>query len=883
MKQRRLLPRIPVVVFMLCMLVMFQGTLAFAESGNKTILILNSYHQGYTWTDQEVAGILDALRRELPDAQPLIEYMDRKRSPDERSLQRLREQYRLRFGQGGIGVVIVTDNAAFDFAVKYRSELFPGAAIVFCGVNGFSDDMLAGQKQITGVVEDLDVSGTIDLAVQFHPTARQMVVIADASDSARAIRKQIEQAFPRYITRLHFSFLEDFTVDEVVDTVRTLPRDSIILMSEFNRDRNGRVFSHEEAVSIISKAAPVPLYSLWSMSLGKGIVGGKLLSGVVQGRFAGTMAAQLIKGTDIDELPIIRQSPTSPMFDYTQLVRFGISPALVPEGSRVINEPVLQVERRTATFVIGAAVLLLLSTVALLVSILKRRRIERKLRLSEEKFSKAFHSSPDWFAISTLAEGRYLEINDGYVRATGYSRDEVIGKTALELGIWANPGDRQVMVDALLKTGEMKNHEVQFRTKSGDVVTMLRSSELITIDGTPCTISVGRDITNYKRMEEQLHKAQKLESLGTLTGGIAHDFNNMLTAIIGYGDLLALKLGPEHPQRAYVDQILATAKKATTLTQSLLSFGKRQQLQVENINLNDVVMNMKNLLRRIMREDIEIRLLLSDEALAGYMNSGQLEQLIINLATNASDAMPNGGVFAITTKTGMIDEAFVRSYGFGKEGMYAILSISDNGIGMDGKTRDRIFEPFFTTKGVEKGTGLGLAMVYGIVKQHDGFIHVYSEPGSGTTFKIYLPLSEQPLPRKAGVVEPLQSPPRGTETILVAEDEEYVRDLMRELLTEYGYRVIEATDGQLAVEHFRACREEISLVILDVIMPKLNGREAYEEIRKIKPDVKSIFVSGYTDDIIDQRRILEEGLIFISKPVTPTDLLRRMRDVLDKK
>lgn len=848
---------------------------------DRAVLIINSYHAGHGWTDQEMAGILDALQRELPGIKPLVEYMDAKRSPSPQHLQKLRESYRALYAARRIGVVIVTDNTAYDFVIQYRSELFPEAFLVFCGVNGFTDAMLSGQKKITGVVEDLDVSGTIDLAVHLQPTARQLVVVTDGSESARAIRRQIEQAFPRYITRLHFSFLEDFTVDEVVDTVKTLPRESILLISEFNRDRNGQYFNEEQAVEIISRAASVPAYSLWSQTLGKGIVGGKLLSGVVQGRFAGTMAAQLMKGSDISELPIIRQSPTSPMFDYTQLIRFRIAPTLVPEGSRVINEPVLQVERHTATLVVVVAVLLFFSTIALLVSSIRRHRVERKLRLSEEKFSKAFHSSPDWFTISTLDDGRYLEVNDGYLRATGYSRDEVIGHSALELGIWADPGERQAMVEALRQRGVLKNQEVKFRTKEGNIVTMLRSSELITIDNIRCTISIGRDITDYKRMEEQLHKAQKLESLGTLTGGIAHDFNNMLTAIIGYGDLLALKLGPDHPQRAYVDQILATAKKATSLTQSLLSFGKRQQLQMEHVNLNDVVMNMKNLLRRIMREDIEIRLLLSSDPLIGHVNAGQFEQLMINLATNASDAMPDGGMFTIATQLGVIDDAFVRLHGYGKVGAYAVLSVSDSGVGMDSRTKERIFEPFFTTKGVVKGTGLGLAMVYGIVKQHDGFIHVYSERGSGTTFKIYLPLSQQPEPGR-GAPESLLPPPRGTETILVAEDEEYVRALMRELLTEYGYTVIEAVDGERAVEVFRELADKIDLVILDVIMPKKNGRETYNEIRKIKPQVKCIFVSGYTDDIIDQRRILEEGLSFISKPVTPTDLLRRLRDALDR-
>jgi len=381
-------------------------------------------------------------------------------------------------------------------------------------------------------------------------------------------------------------------------------------------------------------------------------------------------------------------------------------------------------------------------------------------------------------------------------------------------------------------------------------------------------------------LEEELRQAQKMEAIGTLAGGIAHDFNNILTAIIGYATLLKMKMGEDHPLIHHVDQILASSEKASNLTQRILTFSRKQLIQPRPINLNEHIENVKKLLERLVREDITIRLQLTQEDMTIMADAGQIDQVIMNLVTNARDAMPDGGVLTIATESVELERNFFKAQGPERPGRYALLALRDTGIGMDEKTRQKIFEPFFTTKGIGEGTGLGLSMVYGIVKQHGGFIDVLSEAGKGTTFKIYLPIIEPTTEKKKEEKTKGFLPERGTETVLIAEDDRDVRMLSKEVLAQHGYKVIEATDGADALRKFFKHKEEISILLLDVIMPKKNGKEVYEEIMKIRPDIKALFISGYTSDIIHKKGVVEEGLNFISKPVLPEVLLRKVKEVL---
>ncbi len=393
-----------------------------------------------------------------------------------------------------------------------------------------------------------------------------------------------------------------------------------------------------------------------------------------------------------------------------------------------------------------------------------------------------------------------------------------------------------------------------------------------------CFLGVGKDITRELRMEEQLRQSQKMEAVGTLAGGIAHDFNNILTTIIGYGNLLQMKMGNTNALGAYIDSILSAAQKAADLTQGLLAFSRQQPVTLAPLDINDTIRDTEKLLKRLLNEDIEMRtsFVTADAVVMG--DKTQIDQILFNLVTNARDAMPHGGMLTIGTDIIAIDDEFTCVHGFGEPGRYVRITVSDTGIGMDKATQENIFDPFFTTKEVGKGTGLGLATVYGIVKHHGGYITVDARPNQGTSFDIYLPSIETAVD---GEEQKAVSIETGTETILIAEDNAEVRRFMEDVLQHHGYTTIAAADGDDAICKFRENRE-VDLIIVDSIMPKMNGREVYQEIQKLHPDVRAIFTSGYTRDVILNRGVEDKELAFIPKPLSPVKLLQKVREVLDR-
>jgi PAS domain S-box-containing protein len=387
------------------------------------------------------------------------------------------------------------------------------------------------------------------------------------------------------------------------------------------------------------------------------------------------------------------------------------------------------------------------------------------------------------------------------------------------------------------------------------------------------------NITEKRNLEDQLRHIQKMEAIGTLAGGIAHDFNNLLNVILGYGGLMQMRIKPDDPLAQQLKEILAAGERATHLTKGLLTFSRKQVMEVKVVNLNEIIDGFKKMLARIIGEDIELRISKADEDLIIKADIVQIEQVLMNLAANARDAMQKGGILAIHTEAVQIDKEFIKAHGYGEPYKYALITVSDTGTGMDEKTCGRIFEPYFTTKELGRGTGLGLSIVYGIVKQHNGYINCYSEYGRGTTFRIYLPLVKE----TAEGIEAAETalPAGGDETILLAEDDPNVRKFLKDVLEGFGYIVIEAVDGEEAVKRFREYKDAIKLLLFDIIMPKKNGKDAYEDIKGIRHDIKALFLSGYARDII-QKFGIENGIEFISKPVSSVELLRKVREVLDK-
>jgi PAS domain S-box-containing protein len=505
-------------------------------------------------------------------------------------------------------------------------------------------------------------------------------------------------------------------------------------------------------------------------------------------------------------------------------------------------------------------------------------RQQRKLTQNEEKYRLLFDNNPHPMWVYDLETLRFLTVNDAAVGHYGYSRDEFLSMTIKDI----RPHEdvpRLLENVARVTAGIDKAGVWRHRKKDGSIIYVEITSHVVEFGGKRAELVLANDVTGRLRLEEQFRQAQKMEAVGLLAGGVAHDFNNILTAIIGYGNLMQMKMPAGEPLRTHVDQILSTAEQAAQLTRSLLAFSRKQVLNPAPADLNAVIRKVQKLLKRLIGENIEFRTELGAGDMTVMVDVIQIEQVLMNLATNARDAMPGGGVLTVRSARTELADGFIRSRGYGKPGAYARMSIVDTGVGMDEKTRERIFEPFFTTKELGKGTGLGLATVYGIIKQHDGIIEVESEPGKGSAFHAYLPLvPAAPAGPAAAEPEELKG---GTETVLIAEDDEVIRRLTSTVLREFGYTVLEAADGEQAVGLFRGNKDKIGLLLFDVIMPKMSGRDAFEKIRAISPGVKALFISGYSADMISKEGILEPGMNFIAKPVSPKELLKKVREVLD--
>lgn len=380
-----------------------------------------------------------------------------------------------------------------------------------------------------------------------------------------------------------------------------------------------------------------------------------------------------------------------------------------------------------------------------------------------------------------------------------------------------------------------------------------------------------------RKLEEQLRHSQKMEAVGQLAGGIAHDFNNRLSAIINYGHLLKMKMREDDPLRRYVENILSASERAAGLTHGLLTFSRKGPLDLRPVNVDEVVTGVLQFFSRVLPENIRVETALAEEDLIIMADRGLLENVLINLAINARDAMPGGGVLTIEVRPVAMDDFFVKANGYGEPGTYALLCIADTGVGMDRATRERVFEPFFTTKQAGKGTGLGLSTAYGAVKQHGGYISVYSEPGKGASFKIYLPLAG---PDVAPAASEDALPRGGTETVLLAEDDDSVRRGIRQILEEFGYEVIEAADGKEAIAKFAEAAGSVELLVLDMLMPEMSGPEVYEQARRASPGIKAVFMSGYTN-VMRGDRFSPDLTAVVAKPASPLELLKKMRLLLD--
>ena len=1225
---------------------------------SENVLLLNSYHPGFSWSDAEEAGVIEQLRQKLPAMDILIEYLDAKRYPEKSNLARMKRFLIDKYHGKKIDLIIALDDAAVEILTDPHTTLFPGVPIVFAGITSFDKYADRGRKRITGVLETQDIRNTIDTALRLRPGTSEILAISDMTSSGISAQKALEAIVPVYKGRVKIRFLPPCTFEEAQAAVTVLSTYSIILLNSYTVDSTGKALSTKDSTRLIVSAAKVPVYGVHENRFGDGIVGGHLLSGREQGRKAARIGLRILAGENPDSIPIEKAGTTVAMFDYKQMERFDIPVSKLPEGSIVINKPasVFTTHRKFAVTI--TAILILLVIMILLLAFFSVRLLQARtaLRKKTEELDRIFSLSLDLLSVASL-DGKFLRLNPAWESTLGYSPDELEGRRFVDLvhpddvdathkavselsagknlidfvnryrckdgsyrwiewratpyqgffayaaarditerrqseeklrrlsqawnlaqkmgkiGHWSydvetrepiwsdqmflvlgfdpekavpdyetfletlHPEDREKFDEAfqealngtpyniearVIHSGgtihwfntqgfpradqdgnivklfgtlqditERKQAEVALRftqyaidkasdqafwmtedggifyvndaacralgysreellklsvpdldqstspeafaehwqnlrkrqsitfetmgrTKDGrtfpveiranfvvfdgkeyncafvtdiserkrmeqslrenesfqrallqaipdriwlkdrsgvylacnamferffgakeeaivgktdydfvdqDLADFFREHDRKAIDsGKPRkneewitfaddghralletikmpmiddqgklvgVLGVARDITERKKTEEekiklrsQLQQAQKMQSVGRLAGGVAHDFNNMLGVILGYGELALEQTDPSQQVHAALREIMKAARRSTEITSQLLAFARKQTISPKVLDINKTVAGMTGMLRRFIGENIDLAWLPGENVWRVKIDPVQIDQILANLCVNARDAIENVGKVTIETGNVVFDESYCAHHLGFLPGEYVLLAVSDNGCGMDAEIAGNIFEPFFTTKESGKGTGLGLSTVYGIVKQNNGFINLYSEPGQGTTFKIYLPrqiTNAEYLPEKAEE-EPAES---GQETILLVEDELSILKMTKLMLESLGYQVVASSTPSEAIRLAQDYAGEIHLLVTDVIMPEMNGRDLAESIQSIHPNIKCLFMSGYTANVIAHHGVLDEGVNFIPKPFSKEKLGTKVRETLD--
>lgn len=887
--------------FLLCAALIVSCGLSLFAIEPKRVLILNSYHSGYQWTDDQTRGAIDGLSASRTHVKVYIEYMGAKWVSDANYLEQLRKVFALKYRNVHFDAIIATDNDAFNFLKANRDSLFGKIPTVFSGVNHLNTEDLRGATLMTGMNETIDFTGNIDLVLRLHPKTKRVALITDTSITGKRIHQELVEAIPRYKNRLQFTFLEDVNFGDLLESVSKLPPDTVILYTFFFKDKSGAVFDFDDSALAVSQTARVPIYGAWDFNLNHGIIGGDLLVGFDQGHLAGEMAARVLNGEDVDTIPIVWTSPHRYMFDYEQMQRFGISRIELPRGSVIINAPLsyYQINKRLVWGVVGSTVVLTLMVAVLAANIFSRRRAEAALLESEKQMSNIIDFLPDaTFVIDK--NGKVIAWNRAMQEVTGVRKEDIVGReytVALPMLSERDPNPLDLVgarnQDAV---GEHDNLRVRGTSIMGEVYLpsafngrgahlWAMASPLLNREGSVIgAIESIRDITDQKQAamdllntQEELRQAAKMEAVGRLAGGIAHDFNNQLTVVQGYCSLLLKKIGADESSRELVMEIMRAAERSIQLTSQLLAFSRKQILHPKTVDLTEVLSNLSGPLSRIIGENVHVDFEMEKDVWPVDLDRNQLEQAVMNLAINARDAMPDGGKLTIALKNIVLGPEYVLSHSDASVGAHVVLSVSDTGAGMDEGIQHKIFEPFFTTKGVGKGTGLGLAMVYGFVSQSGGHLEVVSGPGQGACFNLYFPRSAGAVSAESTAAADLA--PKGTETILVVEDDNSLRSLVVHVLETGGYNVLQAADGNAGIAVVREYQPKIDLMLCDVVMPGLSGPDTVKQVKQYRPGLKVVYVTGYAEKPIPD----EPDSYLLSKPFTPETLFKFIRQVLDER
>ena len=853
------------------------------ERLKKSVLYLNSYHHGYQWSDSIHDGIRTTLDNSSYKIDLQVEYLDAKRYNTGPVIQGLFEVFVKKYAGEHFDVVIVSDDDAFNFALMARSQLFPGVPIVFCGINDLRENQLA-TGNITGVVESFDLVGTLDVVLKLHPKKQKMVVVGDYSTAGLAIKKQIEALVPHYRDRLQVDYWVQIDLPEAQRRVEKLPDDTFLFFIPYYQIIENRTYTAEEVMRALYNHSSVPLYTCWEFLLGHGAVGGSMLSGKKHGQTAAEMALKILGGVPAASIAINRLPSGAYLFDYIVMQHLNIAEKMLPEGSTLINAPKAFYELPKELFwtIIISLLLLLITLICLIFTMLGRRRVERRIKDQLSFQETLMDTNPQLVSWKDL-NFRYLGANRTYASFFGLNDpSELISKTTEDVISdqnyvrWSRSADvavvnnkeafrkvRRRLTDHQGNVAWIEVSKVPLRDQSGKIVGILSTAE---------------NITRELDLEKQLLQSQKMEAIGTLAGGIAHDFNNILTSIINSTELAIGDVDPESQTAKDLERVLKAARRGGRVVKQILTFSKPSQEGFRPTNLTAVVTEVVGLMEISLPGNITMRSYISPNIGCILADPTQIYQAVMNLCTNAFHSLrEGGGILQIRLEEKTLQEEEAHPLNL-LAGDFIQLTVTDDGPGIAPTILDKIFDPFFSTKDKTEGTGLGLSVVHGIVKAHQGGLRVDSVPGQETAFKLFFP--------KVAAIDEIPERQmsffgRREGRILFVEDDEDQLNTTPRILANVGYSVTALGFPQKALDMIVAHPEQFELLITDYDMPHINGIELIQRIHRINPKLPSILISGREDAIRAAQAIPSIRRVFI-KPYDTIDLTFAINTILEE-
>jgi len=858
--------------------------LGAVEKPKKSVLCLNSYHHGYQWSDAIMRGIRSVLENSQYKIDLQIEYMDAKRYNYEDVTSMLLWLYREKFRNEKFDLIMTSDNDAYSFVTQYRGMLFPDVPLVYCGVNFLNTDD-TDSDNATGIIESFDLSKTLDVALRLNPDKRRIAVVGDSSTAGAAIKRQVQNQLARYKVPLAAEYWTDMSLKNVLDRVANLPKDTLLFFIPYYQVIDGRFLTAEEAMQAIYDRSPVPIYTAWEFLAGTGAVGGNMLSGYLHGQRAAEIALEILDGKNADDIPVFNETTGRYIFDYKVMKRLSLNMDLLPKGSHIINAPKAFYELSKEVFwtIVVSFVLLVLVLISLTLTMLERRKVERKIK-DQLAFQETLMDTVPQLVSWQDENGRYLGTNRAFAEFFGLENGA--GTTSrtthdvipdLDYASWASGADKSVirkgqafrkerrkLADAMGNPAWIEVTKVPINDRSGQIVGVL---------------SMADNITTELNLEKQLLQSQKMEAIGTLAGGIAHDFNNILTSIINSTELAVSDLDPESLTTRDLERVLKAARRGGRVVKQILAFSRPSTEGFRPTDVGAVITEAIGLLESSVPRKIEVRSSIKENLSCVNADPTQIHQVVMNLCTNAFHALRRtGGTIEVRLDLAEIsgeDGDFLGLH----PGEYVRLVVEDNGPGIPQDIADKIFDPFFTTKDKTEGTGLGLAVVHGIVRSHKGGLLVGNREGGGTTFSIYLPKGEEDL---CSDVDLTGVPHNMGANILFVEDDIDQLQTTPRLLETMGY-VVEGQESPLAaLRRVNDMPGEFDLVITDYDMPGMSGTQLARRLAVIEPELPVILISG-REDAVSAASDLPNIRLVVIKPYDKQDLSRAISTVLNEK